>query len=73
MLLNKNLLTDCPALQDTEEKSIILFNENSNLSPELICANNAMNNSKYIEILSIRSFVKTIDKHLSEAVLVSEK
>lgn len=67
LLLNKNLITDCPALQDSTEKSIILFNEVSNLAPERICANNATDNNMYAEILSIRSFVKTIDKHLLDA------
>lgn len=67
LLLNKNLITDCPALQDAEENNIILFNKDSDLPTELICADNDIDNNKYIEMLSIRSFVNTIDKHLLNA------
>ena len=64
MLLNRNLITDCPALSDSDDKSIFPL-DGLEFSAEELCMTNSTDTDKYIEMFSIRRFINTIDAHIS--------
>ncbi len=64
VLLNINLITDCPALKDVEDSSIIWFNEGVELSVDRICNENNTILDKYSEMFSIDTFIETIKSHI---------
>lgn len=67
MLLGKNLITNCPALKNINEKNIIYFGEGNDFLPDYICETNEIDTEKYVEMFSIKTFLGTIAHHLSEA------
>lgn len=61
MLLNRNLLTDCPALYDENEESIIILDDNTKLSKSQICTLHNETVERFASKFSIRKFVQKIN------------
>ena len=66
MLLNRNLLTNCPALLDSGEESIISLDDNINLSRTIIREMHNSTVERFADKFSVRKFVKKIDEYLQK-------
>ena len=66
VLLNKNLITDCPALKHSYEETITFLDDSVDLSVNQICDTHNWDREKYVELLSNKSFIRTIEKHLTK-------
>ena len=64
MLYGKNLITDCPALENENANNIIMFNDETEFDTDKILANNNVDINMYIEKFSIQSFINAINEHI---------
>ncbi len=75
MLLGKNLLTNCRAFEEEEnkEKNIFYFNNIQEIPFEKLKSIHKYDMEKYKEKFSIQSFIKSLDEMIEKNMIVEDK